>query len=378
MLTPLPERSQNSGDHLLIAAISGRSLAAAARRAGYRPLVMDMFCDIDTIALANHAARLPGDLNEGVDSERVVEALLALAGQRDPIAVVFGSGFERIPHVVDEVARHLTVAGNSGTSIRRIKDPAFLADACAEIGIPQPEFRWLPPPDPENWMVKRVGAAGGSHVRRAGEAGQLEGHYFQRFMPGESVSALFIGDGQKARIVGFSRQWTHPVAGAPYRYGGAVRLRRFKRRDADMIEGWLSDLVRRAGLVGLCSADFIRARGRYALLEVNPRPGATLDIFDHDDAPLMEAHIRAARGESSRLPCHADCMASMIVYATKPVQSFPAIAWPDWVADRQPPGTLLATGDPVCTAFANGSNAIVTWKALKQRARLLESHWGEI
>ena len=36
----------------MIAAISGRALASAARRAGYRPLVADFFCDTDTIALA--------------------------------------------------------------------------------------------------------------------------------------------------------------------------------------------------------------------------------------------------------------------------------------------------------------------------------------
>ncbi len=35
---------------VLIAATSGRALAASARRAGYRPLVADFFGDHDTIA----------------------------------------------------------------------------------------------------------------------------------------------------------------------------------------------------------------------------------------------------------------------------------------------------------------------------------------
>ncbi|RUT92049.1 hypothetical protein EOD12_35280, partial [Mesorhizobium sp. M7A.T.Ca.TU.009.02.1.1] len=52
------------------------------------------------------------------------------------------------------------------------------------------------------------------------------------------------------------------------------------------------DPSRRAGLVGLCSADLIRGPDGYKFIEINPRPGATLDIFDDVDAPLIEAHLR--------------------------------------------------------------------------------------
>ena len=66
--------------------------------------------------------------------------------------------------------------------------------------------------------------------------------------------------------------------------------------DAATIGGWLSGLTRRAGLVGLCSADFIRGADGYQLIEINPRPGATLDIFDSAEAPLMEAHLARREG----------------------------------------------------------------------------------
>ena len=88
-------RSPNNAGLLLIAAISGRALAAAARRAGYRPLVADLFCDTDTVALAERATMLPGDLQRGIDSARLVETLRQLAGRDRPVALVLGSGFER-------------------------------------------------------------------------------------------------------------------------------------------------------------------------------------------------------------------------------------------------------------------------------------------
>ncbi|TPM25556.1 ATP-grasp domain-containing protein [Mesorhizobium sp. B2-2-2] len=359
----------------MIAAISGRALAMAARRAGYRPLVADFFCDTDTVAVAERTTKLPRNLQDGIDGERIIETLRDLAGEDRPVAVVLGSGFERMTETVDAVARHFPLAGNRGAAISRIKDPQLLAADCAELGIPHPEFRWDRPPEPDSWVAKTVGGAGGGHIRQAAGESQTTGRYFQRFVAGRSVSALFVGDGQAARIVGFSQQWTSPVSAAPYRYGGAVRLRRFDRRQAALIGGWLSALTRRAGLVGLCSADLIRGSDGYTLIEINPRPGATLDIFDEDEAPLIEAHLRAAAGGTFRLPRFVDSMASMVTYAATPIARFPSIVWPEWTADHQSPGTRLIAGDPVCTIFARGPNAGLTRRLIKGQARRLQLQW---
>jgi predicted ATP-grasp superfamily ATP-dependent carboligase len=375
MHSPLHARSPNNAGFLLIAAISGRALAAAARRAGYRPLVADFFCDTDTVAMAERVQKLPGDLQNGVDEKRLIETLRQLAGNDRPAAVVLGSGFERKAEMVEEVARHFRLAGNGSAAIRRVKGPQSLAADCAELGIPHPAFRWEAPPDPENWVVKTAGGAGGAHVRRANGDARAAGRYFQRFVSGQSVSALFIGDGRSARIVGFSRQWTSPAPGTPYRYGGAVRLRRIDREDAAAIGGWLNGLTARAGLVGLCSADFIRNDDGYQLVEINPRPGATLDIFDSLETPLIEAHLRAARGEAYTIPRFADSMASMVAYAAAPVAYFPEIVWPDWTADHQSPGTRLTAGDPVCTGFARGPNADATRRIVMAQARQLQRCW---
>lgn len=367
-------RSSGSG-FLLIAAISGRALAAAARQAGYRSLVADMFCDSDTAVLAERTARIPGNLQDGINGERLISEMKRLAGKSRLDAVVLGSGFERKADLVEEIARHFPLAGNGGPAIRRVKDPWLLANDCVEFGIPHPAFRWTPPPDAENWIAKTVGGAGGTHVKRAYDGGAAPGRYFQRSVTGTNISALFVADGNAAHVVGFSRQWTSPAPSTPYRYGGAVRLKRFDRADAATVTDWLSRLARRAGLLGLCSADFIRAKDGYKLVEINPRPGATLDIFDSADAPLLEAHLRACRGEAFRLPSFDDCMASMIAYARRPLPDFPTIAWPDWTADRQSPGTRLIAGDPICTVFARGPSAAATRRALKIQARQLEACW---
>lgn len=372
---PLPASLPDSARPLLIAAVSGRALAAAARRAGYRPLVADFFCDTDTVALADRTTMLPGNLREGIDDSRLLDALHRLAGRERPVAVVLGSGFERKTEAVDAVARAFPLAGNSAAAIRRVKDPLRLAADCAELGIPHPELRLDAPADAGNWIVKTVGGAGGTHIGKASGKAATPDRYFQRLISGRSVSALFIGDGQAARIVGFSRQWTAPTRDAPYRYGGAVRLRRFDRKQAAMIGEWIDGLTRRAGLVGLCSADLIFGAEGYTLLEINPRPGATLDIFDGRDAPLMQAHLDAATQRPYRLPRFADCMAATITYTERPVARFPEIAWPEWTADHQSAGTRLVPGDPVCTVFARGASAYAAQRAVEARAGEMQRHW---
>ncbi|KXF77514.1 hypothetical protein ATN84_09090 [Paramesorhizobium deserti] len=372
----MPATLQNNSP-VLIAAISGRSLAAAACRAGFRPFVADLFNDSDTLRLAERAIRLPGNLQTGIEPDGLVERLAALADGDVPQAVIYGSGFERTPEMVDAIARHFFVAGNSARTMRAVKDPASLAALCTSLGIPHPEIRMDRPERLDGWLMKLAGGAGGSHVTLAGAGADKPDRYFQRFVEGRNISALFIADGKEVRLIGFSRQWSAPSETSPYRYGGAVRLLRYHKRKRAQIGAWLTMLTARTGLVGLCSADFIDGPSGLWLIEINPRPGATLDIFDSKETPLLREHLNAVRGTTVKRPAYAGSVASAIAYTSHPIQLFPPIEWPDMTADHQPPGSVLDAGDPVCTVFASARSAASAERAVKSRIRALAAHWKE-
>lgn len=376
----LPAPSQNNIAHrpaLLILSVSGRALAAAARRAGFRPFVADLFNDADTLELAERAVLLSGSLRNGVDHDHIREKLRALMAGERPTALVYGSGFESKPELIDFLSREFPLAGNSAQTIREVKNPANLARLCREIGISHPEIRFEAPSNPDGWVTKLAGGAGGGHVRAAAGAKPEPSRYFQAFVSGENVSALFLARQGKAHIVGFSRQWSAPSGAMPFRYGGAVRLARYDREKRDLVKGWLDALVERTGLVGLCSADFIEGSDGLHLIEINPRPGATLDIFDSGDAPLLIQHLRAVSGEKIRLPLYRDVTASAIAYTAEPIAVFPDIPWPALTADHQKPGTALCADDPVCTVFARARTADAAERAVKNSIHALASHWKE-
>ena len=336
-------RLPSSAGVLLIAAISGRALAAAARRAGYRPLVADLFCDTDTVALAERAVKSAGRSAErhrwGAADRRRFGRLRA---KNSP----WRSSLDR----ASNASRNSSTRSAASFRWRAIAEQRYAASK-TRSRLPTIAPHWAfrirsfggkPPPDPRNWVAKTVGGAGG-HTCEAGRRNRRrapQAAIFSGLYAAKASRRFLLADGKRAQIVGFSRQWTSPAPTAPYRYGGAVRLRRFDRRETAMIDGWLSGLADRAGLLGLCSADFIRAEDGFWLVEINPRPGATLDIFDSPEAPLMEVHLQCRAGQCLyRLPRFADCMASMITYAADPIPHFPALDWPDWTADRQSEGT---------------------------------------
>jgi predicted ATP-grasp superfamily ATP-dependent carboligase len=142
--------------------------------------------------------------------------------------------------------------------------------------------------------------------------------------------------------------------------------------------------VERAGpafhLEGLGSADFLVSDGEAALLEINPRPGATLDIFDSDDMPLMAVHVDAV--VAHRLPAAPlsldGARAAAIVYASESVSVPEGMVWPAWTADRPRCGERIDKNRPICTVWARSSTKVEARRLVEERiARILSACAGK-
>jgi len=361
---------------ILVAGISTRALAASAGRAGYAPLAADLFMDLDLEDQAEECVRIDGDLVRGVEWEPLERALDALASGRAPIGIACSAGFEDRPDLLDRIARRWPLLGNSGEAVQRAKDPEHLAALCARLGIPHPELRFEGGCG-SGWLRKERGGAGGGHV--AAGADRRSDSYWQRRVEGDPVSALALGNGTEAITIGLSAQWADPAPGAPFRYGGAAQPTALSRDIEASLRDAATRTVSALGLVGLNSVDFLVASEGWNLIEVNPRPGATLDIFESNDAPLFALHMAACRGElPAEPPVYVGAAASRIVYARGPVHCVRHIDWPDWTADRQRPGTSLAVGAPVCTVLARADTAEAARALVMERGDLILTAVGAV
>lgn len=369
-----------AGKTVLIAGYSGRALAQSARRAGYVPLVADLYGDADTTDAAAHCRRVEAWSGQGFSAKGLVGALdeLAAAAHEPPVGLVLGSGLEGTPRLLDRLGERYRLIGNSADVIQRTKDPEVFFGALDRLGVAHPETSRTPPSDRRGWLRKRVGGSGGTHiVDCAADERPDKRSYFQCKVAGDEISMLGIL-GPASTAFAFSRQWTAPTRALPYRYGGAVGSIPL---DADtegrMIDAALA-VTQEFRLVGLVSFDFIVTGGAPLLIEVNARPGATLDIFDDDKGTLFDAHLAGSAPDGDPAEVLATqwtppiARASAYLYADRGRVTQPAIDWPDWTRDRSPPGTVVAKFQPIATVVADGGTADEAEALCRERLRLLE------
>ncbi|WP_348645254.1 ATP-grasp domain-containing protein [Methylobacterium sp. BTF04] len=370
------------GDTILIAAQSGRALAQAARRAGLRPLVLDLFGDADTLALAEHHQPVAGRFGGGrLGGESLLAHLgeLAARARTPPIGIVLGSGFEGAPDLIAAIATGFPLLGASAESVAHLKDPDRFAALCGRLGIPHPTISRDPVADRAGWLLKRAGGSGGTHIRAATAGPAPPGAYFQARVPGQAHALAFLADGQSIVVVGITEQWSAPSPLRPFRYAGAVERARHEEQALApcmlaQIEDAVGRLVSETGLRGLASADLLVAGEAWWLTEINPRPGATLDVLDRRPIPLLAQHIAASRGKlPERQAVPVDAAAAEICYAAAGYAPMPPVDWPDFVRDRPRSGTAVARDAPLCTLFATGPDSAATKEMLRSRAATLRA-----
>jgi uncharacterized protein len=347
-----------ANEAVLIAAISGRALASSARRGGYLPLVADFFGDQDTMAAAHACVPLGASFAQGFRERDLAWALERLAGQHAPIGIVCGTGFEDRPQLLARLEQCWRLFGNSADTVARVKDPEFFVALCRDCDIAHPLLSLSPPGAQEGWLAKRRGGSGGAHVAAASAKEFGQDVYYQSRVPGRAVSALVLANGGSAIVLGLSEQWACPTSRQPFRYGGAVRPANIAPGIAERLAESACRLASALSLKGLNSADFIVDGDDFSLLEVNPRPGATLDIFEIDGGSLFALHLAACEGDLiDEAPQFDGAKASAIVYAERDVIARARFEWPDWSADRPNAGIAIKTGEPVCTVHAGAGTA---------------------
>ncbi|MFM7083558.1 MAG: ATP-grasp domain-containing protein [Hyphomicrobium sp.] len=364
---------------ILIAAFSGRALAQSARRAGYKPLVVDCFGDQDTKNLAYSLCCLPARVQVGFRKRPLLEALqnLSLLTPDKPIGLILGTGFECNPRLVEALSKNFSLLGNKPNTIRRVKDPIEFFGTLKRLGIRHPQTQVHAPETPEGWLMKRIGGSGGLHVHVCPKEFHLDKRrYFQKWERGHSLSVFAIAS-KKGSAFAFSEQWTSPTKRRPYRYGGSVSgITLHPDLEARLIEACMA-VISEFNLEGIISLDFIVQEDEFLLLEVNPRPGATLDIFEDTEGTLFSAHLLSLSGHDPTPHLKKNwapkkAVAAAYLYADRGALSVPKMEWPLWTADRPCIGITLERGQPIATVLAEGLTTHEAKKLCLERLDLLD------
>lgn len=362
----------------MIVAQSGRMLAQAAFSVGLKVWVIDCYQDADTQHYAHNSYQVTTLAK--IHLMPIVEALIQQYGIT---SVIVGSGLETFPDSLQYLSTRLTLLGNHPAVWERLSDKHDFFQRLSYLNIPYPKVCLKRPRNGMDWLVKpRQGQGGeGIHYDRLKPKWAEHGHqvYWQQYQAGSAYSVLFLADKKQAQIIGFNTQWCCAFDDdRAFIFSGIRTGTDLSVAQQAMINTWVKKLVLEYALVGLNTLDFMSDGQHCWLLEINPRPSASMQLYP---AVWLVRHIQICLGRSfnkaTLLPYQFATRplnsGYQVVYAPQSVRVPPDFTWPAGCVDLPKAGTIIATTQPICSIIAHAQCSSHLMALLQTRQQLLLS-----
>lgn len=325
----LPSGTGRKGALVLVGG-SVRAAAQDAARAGWQIVAIDRYGDSDLTCFCSHWF----DYNDS----SWIDHLAELHAQ----FLVGIGGFERT-HQLEAICRQmkLPIVFISASAARQVNEPANLAQLAKAAGVDFPAT-WerssdeglpvlmtgdsrSPLDSSARFLLKPIQHAGGIGIRWTSPSVAVPtGHWRQQFCAGRSVGASYLAcaanrlvvqsfraDGKvdrpaQVQLLGVCQSLSdlqHPTE--PFIYHGSfapIELPETVRGQMNRV-GQLA--AERFGLVGLFNIDFVLDGSRLALLEINPRYSASMELlaealkYETGASSLLDWHVRAFQHDES-------------------------------------------------------------------------------
>jgi len=367
---------------ILLVSVSARMLAELATRDGHEVVAVDRFGDLDLVRTCQSVSILR-DLGGQGGMAELVEVAERIPAER----VVYGAGLENRPDLVARLAAGRTLLGCPPETLRRVRDPVTLGASLRGAGLAYPRtFSASEAPAradrARRWLRKPVRGGGGRGVREWRGGRLPAGVVVQERISGVPCSAAAVADGRSATVLGVSEQLVgrRALGVRGFRWCGNVvppRLPADERRALGAAaRAVCAHLAAAFGLRGVFGVDLVWDGERAWVVEVNPRPVASLEVVDAaHGVRSFAAHLEGCAG---RLPAEtaagdpARAAGKAVVFAIEDVRIPDSRDWPQrGIRDVPHPGEAIAAGRPICTLVGTGSSADDVVADLEARAAAL-------
>ena len=381
--------------NILIVGSSARAAAQSALRSGFQPLAIDQFNDRDLVSIC--PAKQVADYPMGI---------VELARKFPLCPFLYTGALENYPRVVAAVSRERRLLGNGPEVLHAVRNPMLLQSALADCGLSSPALlKSGEPVPPGEWLTKPLRSGGGIGIRRIATEGISHRHrnapadvgpgatssetqsarFVQRFVSGEPISALFLGNGREATWLGATRQligcdW----AGCDrFLYVGNIGPLNVSPGVARVLTQIGACIAQRFCLLGLFGVDAVLRGDEVWVLEVNPRYTGAVEILERATRlRAIQLHFEACHEQplpSTEFPADGIC-GKAILYSRRQLTIPKQFSeWSDAqntksdipvVADLPATGTTIHQRQPICTVFARGGTIAAVEAALQELAKV--------
>ncbi len=363
-------------------------LAELAVRGGHDVVALDRFGDLDLQRLCPSVSVL-----RDLGGRGGMAALVDAAEKIPAPSVIYGAGLENRPELVARLASGRTLLGCTRETLERVRNPATLSASLRAAGLPYPPtFGAADAPRradrARRWLRKPVRGGGGRGVREW-RGGMLDGDVVvQERISGLACSAAAVADGHSAVLLGVGEQLIgHRGLGARgYAWCGNVvppRLEEVELRAlAVAAQATCAHLASAFELRGLFGVDLVWDCERAWVVEVNPRPTASLECVEAaHEVGVFAAHLEGCGGSVPSIgpaPPPRRAAGKAILFATQDVRVGDTSGWPArGIRDVPHPRERIAAGHPVCTLVSVEETPDAVLANLEARAAALRAELGE-
>jgi methenyltetrahydromethanopterin cyclohydrolase len=352
--------------HIVIIANSGRMIAQMAKKSGYNVIVIDCFSDTDTQAFSVECIKV-----DSLALEHIKPAISILQSRFGLLFAIIGSGFECYLPSLNYLHQKFKVLGNKPNVFSAVQNKLHFFSTLEQLKIPYPETSFQRPELKDGWLVKPMQGEGGKGIKKIkGLMKKNESCYWQRFIDGMPLSILFIANSTNFTVCGFHKQQVTSISNNEFIFSGIISYLEISDEIKRQLNSWVSSLVKAFGLIGLNSVDFMLENNQCYVLEVNPRPSASMQLYSSE---LIDGHIKSCLNKLLDIKINlGEYSAYQIIFAETNLIIKKNIQWPKWTADIPQEGVLINTGMPICSIIARGKSEQQVLDKLLLRQQLVK------
>lgn len=330
---------------VLVVAQSARFLAQQAAREGYRVRAADQFNDVDLLRVCEKTLSIP-DINSASIAD-IGQSILRLA-DNEPAVLLAGTGAEIFYPIFNQLPSQISLANNKSICFEQCHQPGKWFALLKKLQIPHPPTCFdRPESSSAPWLFKPATGWGGVGIQPLTSATDNQSGFYQHHVEGQPFSVLFFADRNGWQWLSTQSQHSLPDRFIHQQLRSHFKLTASSKTQIIAI---INKLNRALPLRGFNSIDCILTQQEVVLLELNPRPAASMQLLD--STSLISAQIGTCRDdEAIRLQTTSSQQTLVYLFAPHSGHIRHAAYWPDNCHDLPAAGQFVRHGEIVCSAL---------------------------